>query len=67
MLAAYSASGQFKGLLYVEVEDVPVGATVKVTLPVDNAAGEIARLKAFAIASFATFTPLGASVGFPGQ
>lgn len=46
------------------MEDVPVGATVKVTLPVDNTGGGIARLKAFPIASFANPTPLGAGATF---
>lgn len=65
MLASYSASGQFKGLLYVGVEDVPVGATIKVTLPVDNTKGDIALLKAFTIASFPNPVPVGAAVSFP--
>lgn len=67
MLVSYSASGQFKGLLYVSVEDVPVGATIKVTLPVDNTKGDIALLKAFTIASFSNPVPIGAAVSFPAQ
>ena len=67
MLASYSASGQFKSLLYVSVEDFPVGATVKVTLPVDNSKGDIALLKAFTIASFSNPVPIGAAVSFPAQ
>lgn len=66
-LACYDADGRYKGLLYVSVEDGPVGATVKLTLPVDNTAGGIARLKAFCIASLGSMTPLGASVSFPAQ
>ena len=67
VLASYSESGQFKGLLYVTVEDVPVGATVKISLPVDNAEGDIAQLKAFPIASFTNLVPTGAMSCFPAQ
>ena len=67
MFASYTASGQFKGLLYASVEDVPVGATVKITLPVDNSKGDIALLKAFTIASFSNPVPIGAAVSFPVQ
>lgn len=66
-LAAYSASDQFRGLLYVEVEDIPLGTTIKITLPVDNTNGEIAQLKAFTIASFSNPIPLGAAVSFSAQ
>ncbi len=64
-LAAYGESGQFRGLMYVQLEDVPEGATVKVTLPVKNADGGIASLKAFCVASFADLTPLGETAAFP--
>jgi hypothetical protein len=66
-LAAYGAGGQYKGLLYVTIEDIPVGATVKVTLPVDNTKGEITQLKAFPIASFSNLVPVGATSCFPVQ
>ena len=64
LLCAYGAAGQFRGLLYVQLEDVPEGATVKVTLPVENAGGDIAGLKAFCAASFTDLTPLGEAVSF---
>ena len=64
-LAAYGSAGQFRGLLYVQLEDVPEGATVKVTLPVENAGGGIASLKAFCVASFGNLTPLGEAAAFP--
>ncbi|MBE7004677.1 MAG: Ig domain-containing protein [Ruminococcaceae bacterium] len=67
MLASYTVSGQFKGLLYANIEDVPVGATVKITLPVDNSKGDIALLKAFTIASFSNPVPIGAAASFPAQ
>ncbi len=65
VLAQYTASGVFKGTMYVNTEDVPVGATIKITLPVDNSSGEIAKLKAFCWQSFSNPAPMGNSVTFP--
>ena len=62
--ASYSSGGQYQNLTYAFVGASP-GATVSVTLPFDNSDGEISQLKAFAVASFADMTPLGASVSFP--
>lgn len=66
-LASYTAAGQFKGLMYVSVEDLPVGATIKVTLPVDNIKNDIATLKAFVIPSFSNLQPIGNAVAFPAE
>ncbi len=66
-LASYNAAGQYKGLMFVAVKDVPVGATVEVTLPVDNSRGDIAQLKAFPVASFSNLVPLGIASCFPKQ
>ena len=63
-LAAYTSTGQYQGMMWVSVEDLPVGATIKVTLPVDNSDGKIANLKAFTVASFSNLTPLGEAVSF---
>ena len=63
-LAAYTSTGQYQGMLWVSVEDLPVGATIKVSLPVDNSDGKIANLKAFTVASFSNLTPLGEAVSF---
>ena len=65
VLAQYSASGVFKGLMYVSTEDIPTGSTFKLTLPVDNTKGDIAVLKAFSVASFNSLVPMGNSVSFP--
>ena len=67
LLASYTAAGQYRGLMYVTMEDVPVGGIIKITLPVDNAKGDIARLKAFAIPSFSDLTPLGPASVFPAE
>ena len=63
-LAAYTSTGQYRGMMWVSVEDLPVGATIKVTLPVDNSDGKIENLKAFTVASFSNLTPLGETVSF---
>ena len=63
-LAAYSDSGKFQDFMYVTVKE-PIGGTVEITLPIDNSAGNIAELKAFAVSSFSDLAPLGASVSFP--
>lgn len=65
LLAAYTAAGQHRGLLYVALEDVPPGATVKVTFPVDNTGGDVAQLKAFTVADFGDFTPVSPASVFP--
>lgn len=63
-LAAYSNDGKFQDFVYVTVKET-VGATVEVTLPIDNAAGNIAELKAFAVSSIGGYTPVEAPVSYP--
>lgn len=63
-LAAYSGEGQYRGLMYVSLEDMSEGGTVKVTLPVENPTGDITSLKAFAVPSFKNLTPLGKASEF---
>ena len=58
-LAAYGADGRYRGLLYVELEDVPVGTTLRASLFVNNSDGGIARLKAFPVVSFDHLIPIG--------
>lgn len=65
ILAQYSEAGAFKGLLYIQTEDVPIGSTIKLSVPVDNANGDVAKLKAFCWKSFGLLTPMGNSVSFP--
>ena len=64
LLTTYTSTGQYQGMMWVSVEDLPVGATIKVTLPVDNSDGKIENLKAFTVASFSNLTPLGEAVSF---
>lgn len=64
-VAAYTADGQYKGLMYVALKNATEGATVEVTLPVENPSKDISTLKAFAVPSFQDMTPLGPASVFP--
>jgi len=65
VLAKYDDRGAFEGLMYVSAEDMQIGSTIKLTLPIDNKNGDVAKLKAFSLSSFNSLTPLGNSVSFP--
>ena len=65
VLAKYTEDGKYDGLIYVSVEDAPVGSTLKITLPVDNSDGTLTKLKAFLWDSFELFKPVADSVCFP--
>lgn len=64
LLAMYTSDGKYHGMMWVNVEDMPIGATINLTLPMNNANGKIANLKAFAVASFADPTPLSKAASF---
>ena len=67
VLAQYNGKGDFKGMMYIQSEDVPMGSTIKLSVPVDNTIGDIARLKAFCLESFASLIPMGNAVNFPAK
>mgnify|MGYP004721361277 CR=1 FL=1 len=64
MLAQYDTEGRYQGLLWLTLDEVPVGAAIKVTLPVDNRSGKIANLKAFVVSSVLSPVPMGNAVSF---
>jgi hypothetical protein len=64
LLAAYTEEGQYQGMMWVSVEDLTPGATIKVTVPMDNPNGSITNLKAFVVNSFADPTPMGTVISF---
>ncbi|MBR3569646.1 MAG: Ig-like domain-containing protein [Oscillibacter sp.] len=64
MLTAYTAEGKYEGLFYVTLKS-PVGGTIEATIPVNNAAGNIAQLKAFAVSSLSDLKMIGNPVSFP--
>ncbi len=63
-LAQYDAAGRYRGLLWLTLDEMPTGMTLRVTLPVDNSAGEIASLKVFVVADLTSPAPLGTPVSF---
>lgn len=65
IIAQYTDAGAFKGLMYIQTEDVPTDSTIKLSIPVDNTNGDVAKLKAFCWESFSSLTPMGNSVSFP--
>ena len=52
-------------MVWVKVKNAPVNATIEVTVPVNNADGSIATIKAFVVGSYDDFAPLGNCVSFP--
>ena len=67
ILAQYTDAGAFKGLMYIQTEDVPTGSTIKLSIPVDNSNGDVTKLKAFCWESFGSLTPMGNSASFPAE
>ena len=67
ILAQYTAAGAFKDLMYIQIEDVPTGSTIKLSIPVKNSNGDVAKLKAFCWESFDSLTPMGNSASFPAE
>ena len=51
--------------MYIQTEEIPIGSTIKLSIPVDNTSGDVAELKAFCWESFGVITPMGNSVSFP--
>ena len=64
MLAQYDEKGRYQGLLWLTLEEMPQGMTLKVTLPVDNTGGSIAQLKVFLVESLFSPAPVGEAISF---
>lgn len=64
MLAQYDERGRYQGLLWLTLEEMPQGMTLKVTLPVDNTGGSIAQLKVFLVESLLSPAPVGEAISF---
>ncbi len=65
VLASYTASGAFRGLSFVTVEDVARGSAMRLSIPVNNSSGDVTCIKAFSLAGFGNVRPLGNTVSFP--
>lgn len=64
MIACYTAAGQYQCMTFVTFEDVPTGATLKVTTPVSNSSGKIVGMKAFIVKSLFDLSPVGNCAAF---
>lgn len=64
MLAKYDANGRYQGLLWLTLDEMPTGMTLKTILPIDNSDGKITNLKAFVVSSITSPTPVGNAVSF---
>lgn len=64
LLAQYDAQGRYRGLMWLTLDEMPQGMTLRVTLPVDNSSGEIANLKVFVVEDLTSPLPLGTPVSF---
>ena len=64
MLAQYDERGRYQGLLWLTLEEMPQGMTLKVTLPLDNTGGSIAQLKVFLVESLLSPAPVGEAISF---
>lgn len=64
-VAAYTEEGKYSGLMYAALKNTTEGATVEISLPVENASKDIVKLKAIAVASLKDMTPLCAASVYP--
>lgn len=64
LLAQYDALGRYRGLMWLTLDEMPQGMTLRVTLPVDNSSGEIANLKVFVVEDLSSPLPVGTPVSF---
>lgn len=63
-LAQYDSLGRYRGLMWLTLDEMPQGMTLRVTLPVDNSSGEIANLKVFVVEDLTSPLPVGTPVSF---
>ena len=64
LLAQYDSLGRYRGLMWLTLDEMPQGMTLRVTLPVDNSSGEIANLKVFVVEDLTSPLPVGTPVSF---
>lgn len=64
LLAQYDSQGRYRGLMWLTLDEMPTGMTLRVTLPVDNSSGEIANLKVFVVEDLTSPLPVGTPVSF---
>lgn len=64
LLAQYDSLGRYRGLMWLTLDEMPQGMTLRVILPVDNSSGEIANLKVFVVEDLTSPLPVGTPVSF---
>ena len=64
LLAQYDSLGRYRGLMWLTLDEMPQGMTLRVTLPVDKSSGEIANLKVFVVEDLTSPLPVGTPVSF---
>ena len=64
LLAQYESLGRYRGLMWLTLDEMPQGMTLRVILPVDNSGGEIANLKVFVVEDLTSPLPVGTPVSF---
>ena len=64
LLAQYDSLGRYRGLMWLTLDEMPQGMTLRVILPVDNSGGEIANLKVFVVEDLTSSLPVGTPVSF---
>ena len=64
LLAQYDSLGRYRGLMWLTLDEMPQGMTLRVILPVDNSGGEIANLKVFVVEDLTSPLPVGTPVSF---
>ena len=67
ILAQYTDKGEFCGMQYIQIEDLPIGSPIKLSFRVDNPNGDTAKLKAFCWKSIASLKSMGNSACFPAE
>ncbi|MBO4914535.1 MAG: leucine-rich repeat domain-containing protein [Oscillospiraceae bacterium] len=64
LLAAYTSSGRMRSVIYVSIRNFPTGAEFDLTIPVNNDAGDIVKLKAFTVNSVKSMQAISSPVTF---
>ena len=53
--------------MYVKTKGVNPSATIELSIPVDNTAGDVAKLKALCWESFGSMMPMGNTMSIPAE
>lgn len=65
VLVMFTATGAFKTLSHLNAENISIGSTINISVPVDNTDSDVAKIKVFCWKSFDSMIPMGNSKCFP--